>query len=397
MPLATLALLAATLGAPAPVPPQTGPREPACVAPTWDLGPRQAPRVVHAYLDPNGVGALTTWLQLRRLVADHGGRVRVSVRLVRGDALADPNRAGVRRWALAAAQQDRLPSVLRQLDRDGPVRTHARLADPVQREQLERDLKLDAERLARDMADPCVETILRASDAGIPGLGSNRGPRPPLFSIDGAPAFPDASNLEHLRSRLGGETARDPVGLRSKRPRPFSGVSVALVRPDIPQGATLGGIGLPHRLLVTARGEDDPSVFLMLAPVMRFTARNPAVVSIQIVARGRGLPTRKLRGRLCAARELGLELPYFKYLATQPASRRGDDDELLAALDAVVEELPCEEERDAAAESEAVPEGTWLDGIPRIKAELEQIQDSLQALDRSRRPLDAVLGPAVTP
>jgi hypothetical protein len=94
---------------------------------------------------------------------------------------------------------------------------------------------------------------------------------------------------------------------------------------------------------------------------------------------------------LCAARKLGREVHYVQVLATEPSARRHAAElGLLRALDKVPEDA-CKDEPDPA--ELGLPDGGWLDGLPRTRSELEALKTTLELLEASSRPLSGVLAP----
>src|SRR5690606_9591937 len=115
-------------------------------------------------------------------------------------------------------------------------------------------------------------------------------------------------------------------------------------------------------------------------------------IAVHVVARGMSVGASVLRHRLCAARRLGRVVEYVRYLAEDPSRRRSTsavDAALLQALDAVPEER-CENEADPA--ELGLPDGGWLDGIPRTRSELESLETTLLLLGAAHRPLSPFLG-----
>src|SRR5690606_28000497 len=114
------------------------------------------------------------------------------------------------------------------------------------------------------------------------------------------------------------------------------GTSERLRRPEL-RGALLGGEGLPHRLLITTRSEDDPILSMLLPPALAFRRNEPGRLAIQLVARGAGLHADRLRHRLCAAMRKDLLGPYVAWLAEEPSLRHTGPQEraMLKTLDAV--------------------------------------------------------------
>ncbi|MCA9712452.1 MAG: hypothetical protein KDK70_41875, partial [Myxococcales bacterium] len=117
----------------------------------------------------------------------------------------------------------------------------------------------------------------------------------------------------------------------------------------------------------------------------------PARVAVHVVARGVSSGAEVLRHRLCAARRLGLSTAYLDYLGRDTLLRHADDaadQALLHALDEVPAK-PCRKEADPVELD--LPDGAWLDGLPRSRQEMETIDGTLRLLDAAWRPLDVVL------
>ncbi len=84
----------------------------------------------------------------------------------------------------------------------------------------------------------------------------------------------------------------------------------------------VGGVGLPHRLVVFAEHDEHPN-FCSLAPVLEFRRQNPGVLAVQVIARGTNTGARQLRVRTCVAERLGLQLEYLRILAREGEGARG--------------------------------------------------------------------------
>jgi hypothetical protein len=149
---------------------------------------------------------------------------------------------------------------------------------------------------------------------------------------------------------------------------------------------------LRHRFILMARDEDDPNLFMLLPPLLRFRRLRPGTLTVQVVARGGSFGAQSLRHRLCAARRQGLVAAYVRLLASDPGSRHTDPAvrDLLETLDKVPVEA-CEDEVDPA--ELGLPDGGWLDGIPRTRSELEGLETTLDLLETTLRPLSPLLGP----
>ena len=314
------------------------------------LGPEHAPIRIDAYLDPARPGTWTSWVELRRLVGEQQGSVRVRVHVVRDNDTPDPRFDRVRAWTVAAAEQGRLDAALRIVDREGPSRLHARLAHPSQREEVSGLVGADLVALERSLASGCAQARVDGATAALERKRDVAGGiifRPPIFDVAGLTLFEDTVHLHKLRPALA-EARQRLRGAPHPPPSPTAAEDkgrldeLALPRPHV--GVTLGGVGLPHRFLLFVEDEGDPSLFLMLPAVLSYRMLHPGRLSVQLMARGDGAPTERLRGRLCAARVLGRELEYVRFLATEPSLRRTPSDAqdaLLRELDARAKERPC--------------------------------------------------------
>ena len=92
------------------------------------------------------------------------------------------------------------------------------------------------------------------------------------------------------------------------------------------------------------------------------------MLSIQVVARGRRPEAVELRGRLCAAEKIGLEMEYLRRLAGSEPSAR----DLPGRLDAVAERENC-----PTSDPETNDRGAFLDGIPVGRAEIDRLEQGL--------------------
>lgn len=364
--------------------------------PLLELGPADAPTVIDAYLDPADAGSLITWIELRRLVADLRGGAKVAVHFVRGLGPTEPRADQVRAWVVASASRGHVLPALRLVARDGEDRLFMRLHDPEQRQALadelghEGALATDSEAMRRGW-----QRIRRATEAlSLRHAGRRTAVyRLPVFALDEI-SFEDSPTLDRLRWELAKQgprlrEARDRAPPRIPQPK---AASDRMRRPPL-RGSMVGGSGLPHRFVLMARDEDDPNLVMLLPPVLEFRRESPAVLSVHVVARGTSIGGQRLRHRLCAARRLGLDLDYVRFLAIDPASRRfpsPTQEGLLEQLDAV-DEKACADEPDPA--DLGLPDGGWLDGIPRNRSELESLELTLRLLDAAARPLSTILSP----
>ena len=364
---------------------------PAPEAPDLTLGPADAPTTVRAWLDPIDPTSLVALVELRRLVADEGGRLRVEIDLARGDGRRQPPADRVRTWAIGLAARGRLEHGLREVARDGTERVVARLASARSRAQLAQDVGLPPGEHEPLVTDDCAADKLEANAAAVAQHYADNPAsiRLPVFELPDL-VFDDAPTLDRLRPELG------RLGLSSRRDvpppmtLPLKATSAIMRRPPL-SGVTLGGTGLPHLFVVHARDEEDASLFMMLPTVLAARSQRPGQLAVQVVARGSSLGATELRHRLCAARILGREVAYIQVLASDPPSRERpprDVVELLRALDKVPEKR-CEDEVDPAQLD--LPDGAWLDGLPRARAELANLETTLALLSRSRRPLAPIM------
>lgn len=385
--------------APTSVTPSVGGRD-VCTAipggPAAVLGPADAGLRVEAFLDPSTSSAHASWVELRRVVGEGEGRVRVDVRLVRPGGALDPRADRVRRFAVAAARLDRLERALRLVAREGHERLDVRLRQPSDKDALAKALDVPVGRLVDALADPCVPAVLdaattRAHDAWRKAaLGTIRLPAYVL----GDRVFDDGPTLTSLRPELAREPMRRARALHAlPSPPPEAKPRAARLRVPPRGGLRLGGVGLPHRMVLMADSEDDEALALTLPRLLAFRSESPGVVSVQILARGNSLGATELRHRLCAARVRDRELDYARVLAIPPALRRDPSPaiaELLVELDEVPESA-CEGEPDPA--TRGLPGGIWLDGLPRSLGELEDVGALVRLTEAWDRPLSLVWAP----
>ncbi|MEM9461869.1 MAG: hypothetical protein AAGF11_47360 [Myxococcota bacterium] len=362
--------------------------------PALHLGPALAPITVEAFLDPASSLSWGTVLELRRLVSDQGGELRIDLFLAGRGGPRHPHSARVRAFVTSLAAQGHGQAALRVVARDGVERMHVRLMDPGSHESLAQELGVPTTMITKALRDRCARLRVDARTERLFSLFDLKGgavARLPAFVVGGQ-AFDDNPTLDRLRPELGrlGRRVRsheDPR--RAPPPAPTETTSERMRRPPLP-GVLLGGPGLRHRLVLMARDEDDPGLSIMLAPVLRTRRAHPAQLAVHVVSRGVSTGAETLRHRLCAARTQGLTAAYLDYLARDSLRRHAahpTQDRLLDTLD----QVPAGE---CTGEVDPVdldlPDGAWLDGLPRSRQEIETLDTTLRMLDVARRPLDWV-------
>lgn len=377
---------------------------PACdEASMLQLGPTGAPTTVDAFLDPASTLSWRTFLELRRLVFDHAGEVRVRVRWSGPGGGRQPQAERVRAFVVSlahdlpagAGEASHAEAALAVLARDGLERLHVRLMDPPSHAALAHELGVPVGRVTAALRDRCARRRVAAHGQHLReafALELDSMARLPAFVL-GELAFDDGPGLERLRPELGLEGVRrrdredpPPVG----PPPPIAATSDRMQRPAL-RGLLLGGPGLPHRFVVMARDEEDPTLFVVLPPVLALRYEHPGRVAVHVVSRGVSDGAERLRHRLCAARTLGLGPAYVDFLARDSLLRQtpgSADAALLEALDDVPAE-GCADEIDPVELD--LPDGAWLDGLPRSRSELGTLASTLRLLDAAARPLDLVL------
>jgi hypothetical protein len=366
--------------------------EPGDDRPAVSVGVAHAVDAVEVFLDPVSDTALRTMLELRRLVSEQRGRLRVDVRLVPAPGLVDPRHADARAWATAMAAEGRLLEALRLLTRDGPDRLYVRLQDRDGRVEVAREIGLPAKRHERAWRSTCPRRRSDRDDLRLHRRMVEGGftvYRLPVFVL-GDELFEDGPSLDKLRPALGRHRVQDRR--RTLRPRPALPEPRALLEPTRPTnlgGALLGGVGLPHQFVLVARDEDDPHLFMLLPPILTFRRSHPERLSVRVVARGAVVGSIRLRTRLCAATRLGLVAGYFDILATEPSLRLADP--AVEALLRTLDEVP-EEQCDGDPDPTDLPDGGWLDGLGRTRSELDNLERTLDLIDASHRPLSPLLG-----
>ncbi len=359
------------------------------------LGPADAPAAVDAFLDPAATNSWRTFLELRRLAADHEGELQVNVHLTSRGGPRHPYSERVRAFVTSLAGRGHLEAGLRVVARDGVERMHARLVDPASHDALAKELSIDPATIAEALRDRCARRQVATTTAHLfeaLGMQDAAIARLPAFML-GDRVFDDGPSLERLRPELGRlgrhrRTYEDPP--RVGPPPPMEATSERMQRPPL-AGLLLGGPGLRHRFVLMARDEDDPNLFIMLPPVLRARRAHPASLAVHVVSRGISAGAEQLRHRLCAARRLGLGSAYVSYLARDTLMRQESSpvhDSLLETLDDVPKRH-CKDDVDPVDLD--LPDGAWLDGLPRSRPEMETLDGTLRLLGAAWRPLDLLL------
>jgi hypothetical protein len=357
------------------------------------LGPTDGDPDVAAYLDPADKDALRTWVGLRELSSERP-ELRIDLHLAAPTTGDDPQRAEMRAWALTAARGGHLAEVLRVVAADDWEWVAARIGTAAGRAAISTRIGASAPVVAdacarRDVGHDTDVVAERFERFGNPVF------RLPVFIIDEV-VFDDPPGLARARTELSrtGERARDRIDPRLRAPVPTLKATSARMRRPRLDGLLLGGPGLPHRFILMARDEDDPNLFMMLPVLLEYRATHPGQLAVQISARGSSVDAVRLRHRLCAARRLGLGRAYAEVLVRPPdtdsAGRTDDVRQLLKRLDAVPESR-CAGDTDPAQLD--LPDGAWLDGLPRTRAELGNLPSTLHLLDAAMRPLAPLVRP----
>ena len=378
---------------------------PSCPAPAG-LGPADAPVQLTAYLDPLAPGSLGLWLELRRLVGDLQGHLHVRLEPATSQT-RDPLAERLLRWIVALGDRGVQEAALRLIDRDGRDRLALRLARPDGPAALMAavtgpDPAAPPDARAEACAAARVEAARRDLRVQQQRAGGYLG-RPPLFVLGPGDrvAFEDTGGLEKVRGEVSRELQRQRAGRPATRttwPPARPGVSARLIRPPADAGMMVGGVGLPHRLVLFIEHDEHPNL-ANLVPVLEYRRTRLGQLAIQVIARGTTSAARQLRSRLCAAQHLGLELEYLRRLTRDPLTR------------AVREAVPLTDRLDDAAEAhncelgepalepgpggvQSLPDGIWLDGTAVGQGDLEAIGTRILGLEAAQRPLDAVFSAA---
>jgi hypothetical protein len=340
--------------------------------------------------------------RLRGLLrADGAGEVTariVPVASVLGESAADLR---VQRWLYGVAARGKQEAALRLLDRDGRERMGLRLADPAGRAEVAAELDMPTDDHAALLDDPCGDAAVRAAKAGLRRIhlaaGGYAG-RPPIFVVGEATTFEDSTTLDRLRLEIARERQRQRGFKATPKATPpvRKGISPRLMRPPASAGMLIGGVGLPHRLVVFADHDEHPN-FSLLGPALAYRAQSPGQLAIQVIARGNSAGARQLRVCTCVAERLGLQLDYLRLLARDGARREARSpaaQEFVARLDQAPAAQTCElgepELERGPGGVAALPEGVWLDGAAVGQSDLDALPARLTGSGAAQRPLDAV-------
>jgi hypothetical protein len=317
------------------------------------------------------------------MVGEMDGSVRGELVIVRrpdqrSPRMRKPAQDRVRLWAMAVAAQIGPDRMLQEIDRIGWETVSARLGRDDQRKALEKRLGLKES----PTIEPCFNRVMTETSEALAlthlQQQGNSTARPPIFAIrtddnDEPRLIANDPTLRILRPQVE-LTLQD---LRSGRIRSVPrqtpnarGSSARGERITVSGGMRVGGPGLTHELLLYADGERDPTLTSVLPPALALRRKHPGVLSVQIIARGRRPEAVELRGRLCAAVRIGLEMEYLQALSgTDPAAS-----DLPDRLDAIAERENC-----PTSDRDTNDRGAFLDGAPASRADLERLEVGLAA------------------
>jgi hypothetical protein len=371
----------------------------------YGLGPAEATTLLRVYVDPTApeYQPLRTWLEIRRIVGERAGELRVELVPSRGGLNeTDVESDSVRLWFMAVASLGRAEEALRLLDRQDWLRVSAELRSPEGQSRLARELDLDAAAIeARRSGAPgaCLRRSLdRASNRLAQQTMGQRAMLVGVVDRDGREQFHYIdTELSELRTQLDrlitvpGFVDQSAGFIPFMPPiNPGVGVSSRFDRTFPETGVLVGGEALPHRLIIFIEDEEHGRLPDWLAPAMRFRTAHPGELSVQVIAAGVGTRAISLRRRLCAARTLGLEVEYLLHLAEPPAVRRLHETELYDLLQPVADSDRCSDSEPLEprpGDEEAAlreggrrgadfghPRGAWLDGRPVNPSDLDSLE-----------------------
>jgi hypothetical protein len=373
------------------------------------LGPAEAPTLLRVYIDPTApeTNPLKTWLEVRRIVGERAGGLRVELVPSRGgrndtDAVSD----SVRVWFMAVASLGRTEEALRLLDRQDWLRIASDLDSPEGQLRLAGELDLDA-------------AAVEARRSGVPGAclrasldrASNRLAQQTMGQVatlvgvvdrDGREQFQYIDmELTELRTQIDRLTTvpgfvDDSVGfIPFMAPiAPGIGAQSRFDRTFPDTGVLVGGDALPHRLVIFVEDEEHGRLPDWLMPAMKFRTAYPGRLSVQLIAAGVGSRAIGLRRRLCAARNLGLEVEYLLHLAEPSAVRRLHETELYDLLQPIADSDQCSDSEPLESDDEEAalqggstrrgsdfghPRGAWLDGRPVNPPDLDALEWQLDS------------------
>ena len=367
------------------------------------FGPQSAGTTLRVYLDPTDgdTSPLRLWLEIRRIVGERKGELRVELLTTRGGLTqGEADSDSVRLWFMAAAMLGRPDEALRLLERrDWPL-IASQLRTPEGRARLGEELELDpseVERLRSGPGHACLRRDLERTSNHLAMQTS--GQRSSLIGIvdrEGNEQFQYVdTELTELRTQIDRLITSPAFAAQAVGFVPFGpsmgGQASRLDRTFPETGVLVGGDALPHRLVIFVEDEEHGRLPDWLDPAMRFRGRHPGRLSVQLVAAGVGSRAISLRRRLCAARTLGLEVEYLLHLSERPAVRRLHETDLYDVLQPVADSDACsdneplepragdEEDPQAARGGFGHPRGAWLDGRPVNPSDLDSLEWQLDS------------------
>jgi hypothetical protein len=380
------------------------------------FGPADAPTVLQLYIDPTApeTNPLRAWLEVRRIAGERGGELRVELVPTRGGAVeADADSDAVRLWFMAVTMLGKAEEALRLLERQDVLRVASDLRSEEGRARLAREVGLDPEAVEAKRTGASGRCLRRSLERASNHLAiQTSGQRSSLVGIidrEGHEQFQYVdAQLSELRTQLDRLTTvpgfvDEAVGYIPFLP-PMSTRASRFDRVFPETGVLVGGVALPHRLVIFVEDEEHGRLPDWLEPAMRYRTAHPGRLSVQVIAAGVGSRAISLRRRLCAARTLGLEVEYLLHLSARPAARRLHETDLYEVLQPVADS-------DACSDSEPLetrpgddgpgarrggdfghPRGAWLDGRPVNPADLEGLEWQLDA-DMQPSLIDWLLSP----
>jgi len=358
------------------------------------VGPVQAPIRVQWFFDPVIGGNLDMWFAIRRLTGELDGEVSFAPIIVANPTHRTPSEEKVRTWFAAAACTGRSEAALRRISREGT----ARLSRQLSQDKGRRALAKLAGVTAKELDDRRLVTMIERGTSDLRGRirgSSGRAGRAPAFATADVDTFEDGTRLEAVRRAIEQQRRVSAPRRDVARVPARKGVSQRLIRPPADAGMLLGGVALPHRLVMFAEQEDHPD-FIPLGAVLEIRRKLPGWVALQVIARGQSRAAEELRQRLCAATQLGVELDYLRVL-TRTAEPKSAE-ELRKTLDETAAQTPCSDaESTLEALSEgalALPSGIWLDGAALGQREMANLEREILQIEATIRPLDAVFSAA---
>ena len=372
------------------------------------VGPERARVTLRLWVDPvfTGPGSAAllgyeTWLELLRLHAARPDELRVEFRLARRDLGRGQDSARgdeVRALLAKALETQPTDQVLRVMAQRGVDELRRALDRPGLRRHLAGVLGLAADGL--EGADlHCTRAALDVNERRLRALAGGGSFQFPVLEIEatrGSSVLPDPDHrLHEITERIDQLDDPQPGG-------PWISVTLPpgpearsrdldLARSYPEHGMLIGGPGLAHQLLIFADDERTPLLGRALEIALELRAEDPGMLGVQVIAVGSGEFAETLTRRACAARQLGLELPYAHWLTLGEVERESEDQALIEGLDAVGAQAPCEateipdigrtgpEGASGRRRSLLHTRGLWLDGQSVSENELLRLQGSQRA------------------